>query len=340
MPAEQDCCPKTPSSDPWCGIIDATQQPYGPVTFPVLNAIATCPNGSTAECTGPQWQLSSNWQTTSCNVSGLPQQMWSRPNCGGHPGQIVVFKDPNLKSCILATLPGQTEVLLATAQQITQVNCPGRSISDLTGLEAFISLTKLDLSSNSLPIFTLSFTADGQPAKSQLRTLSLDNNALTTLDVTGHPALVSLTVSNNKLASIALNANTYPVILDASHNQLTSFDLPIQTALAYADLSYNLLTDVLDQYAQDLGQLTGLSYLDLSHNNLPTIGSITAIAYGPTNNAALQSLFLACNPKFHCGDLGVYDGKKYPAALTSQCSAHDAANGQWTPLTNPTCPPG
>jgi len=341
MPAERDCCPATNTSAAWCGIVDATQQPYGPVTFPVLNAIATCPNGATAECTGPQWQLSANWQTSSCNVNGLPQQMWSRPNCGGQPGQIVVFKDPNLKSCILATLPGQTEVLLATAQQIMQVNCPGRGIVDLTGLETFISLTKLDLSSNALPIFTLSFTAGGQPAKSQLRTLSLDNNALTTLDVTGHPALVSLSVSNNKLASIALNANTYLVILDASHNQLASFDLPIQTALAYADLSYNLLTDVLDQYSQDLGQLASLSYLDLSHNNLSTIGPITAIAYGPANDAgALQALFLACNPKFHCGDLGVYNGTKYPAASTSQCSAYDAVNGQWTPLTNPTCPPG
>lgn len=148
-------------------------------------------------------------------------------------------------------------------------------------------------------------------------------------------------MSNNKLASIALNANTFLVILDASHNQLASFDLPIQTTLAYADLSYNLLTDVLDQYSQNLGQLVSLSYLDLSHNNLSTIGSITAIAYGPANDAAaLQALFLACNPKFHCGDLGVYDGTKYPAASTSQCSAYDAVNGQWTPLTNPTCPPG
>jgi uncharacterized protein YjbI with pentapeptide repeats len=89
MPSERDCCPASKSGDPWCGIVDATQKPYGPVTFPVLNAIATCPNGATAECTGSQWQLSPNWQTTGCNVSGIPQQMWSRPNCGGKPGQIV-----------------------------------------------------------------------------------------------------------------------------------------------------------------------------------------------------------------------------------------------------------
>jgi uncharacterized protein YjbI with pentapeptide repeats len=341
MPSAADCCtPKEGVS--WCGIVDATQQPYGPVTFPVLPDIATCPDGATAKCTGSQWRLSPNWQTTSCNVNGLSQQMWSRPNCSGQSGEIVVFKDPNLKSCILATLPGETDVLLATAQQITQVNCSGRGISDLTGLENFTALTKLDLSSNALQIFTLSFTSGGQPTPSRLQTLNLDNNSLTTLDVARHPDLVSLSVANNKLGSIALNANTYLVVLNASHNQLTSFDLPLQTALSFADLSHNILSDIFDQTNPklDLGQLTNLSYLDLSRNNLTTIGSISAIAFSQTNDNHLQSLFLACNPKFRCGDLGVYNGSKYPAASTSQCSAYDTSKSEWTPLTNPTCPPG
>jgi uncharacterized protein YjbI with pentapeptide repeats len=349
MPAEHDCCPATDGGDPWCGIVDATQKPYGPVTFPVLNSIATCPNGSTAQCTGSQWQLSPNWQTTSCNANGTPQQMWSHPNCGGQPGEIVTFKDANLKSCILETLPRQTDVLLATAQQITQVNCSGRDIKDISGLENFISLVKLDLSSNALPIFTLAFTSGGKPAPSNLRTLALDNNALTTLDLSNHPALVSLSVSNNKLKSIAYNANTYLLVLDASHNELTSPDLPIQTSLAYADLSYNALTNVLDSYHNDLSGLTSLAFLDVSHNNLPTIGSISAIAScvpqidsdcPKPSSDSLQSLFLACNPKFRCGELGVYNGTQFPAAATSSCSAYNTGAGKWTPLTNPTCPPG
>ena len=170
MPAASDCCPpKTEQGQARCGIVDATQQTYGPVTFPVLNAPVTCPNGDTAQCSGRQWQLSPNWVTQSCNASQVPQTMWSKPNCDGKPGDIVVFKDAHLKSCILDTLPGQTEVLLATAQQIAQVSCPGRGIADLTGLEAFISLTKLDLSDNKLGIFTLTFTANGEPVPSRLQ---------------------------------------------------------------------------------------------------------------------------------------------------------------------------
>lgn len=345
MPAADACC-KVPGNDatPWCGIVDATQQTYGPVTFPIIHqgVIVTCPNGSTGQCTGGQWQLSPNWQTTGCNKDGVSQQMWSQPNCGGQPTDIVKFKDPNLKSCILATLPGQTEVYLTTAQKINQVNCAGRGITDLGGLENFISLTKLDLRSNSLTIFTLAFTAGGNPAPSQLQTLSLDDNKLTTLDLTAHRPLIFLSVSNNQLGAISLNANTYLLTLDASHNRLTTFNLPIQTNLSYVDLSYNLLTNVLNQFTTNLNLLQALNYLDLSHNVLATIGSIEKIVYdnNSDNSGNLKSLFLACNPKFQCGDLGVYDGTRYPAASSSQCSSYNTASSKWTPLSTPECPPG
>ncbi|MFZ1005442.1 MAG: pentapeptide repeat-containing protein [Candidatus Sulfotelmatobacter sp.] len=343
MPAADACCKVEGGGAPWCGNVDATQQTYGPVTFPVINSgiIVTCPNGSTGQCTGAQWQLSPNWQTTSCNKNGVSQQMWSKPNCGGKPTDIVKFKDPNLKACILATLPGQTEVYLTTAQQISQVNCPGRQITDIGGLENFISLTKLDLRSNALTIFTLAFTAGGKPAPSQLQALSLDNNQLTTLDLTAHPLVVSLSVSNNQLGAISLNANTYLLILDASHNRLSTFNLPIQSNLSFVDLSYNLLTSVLNQYSTNLNGLQALSYLDLSHNVLTTIGSIQTIAYDNNSDtsANLKSLFLACNPKFQCGDLGVYNGTRYPAASSSQCSAYNTATGKWTPLSTPQCSP-
>ena len=344
MPAADACCKVEGGGAPWCGNVDATQQTYGPVIFPVINSgiIVTCPNGSTGQCSGAQWQLSPNWQTTSCNKNGVSQQMWSKPNCGGKPTDIVKFKDPNLKACILATLPGQTEVYLTTAQQISQVNCPGRQITDIGGLENFISLTKLDLRSNALTIFTLAFTAGGKPAPSQLQSLSLDNNQLTTLDLTAHPALVSLSVSNNRLGgTITLNANTYLLILDASHNRLSTVNLPIQSNLSFVDLSYNLLTNVLNQFSTNLNGLQALSYLDLSHNVLNTIGSIQTIAYdnNSDNSGNLKSLFLACNPKFQCGDLGVYNGTRYPAASSSQCSAYNTATGKWTPLSTPQCSP-
>jgi uncharacterized protein YjbI with pentapeptide repeats len=340
MPAAAACCPAKGGSAAWCGYVNATGQTYGPVIFPPLTVPVTCPDGTNGLCNGTNWTLAPNWQTSSCNAGGVQQQMWSAPNCSGTPAPVVTFKDANLKACILATLPGQTEVLLATAQQITEVVCPGQKISDLTGLENFISLTKLDLESNALAGFTLSFQSGGKQVPSNLQTLHLGNNQLTSLNLNTHANLVGLTAPNNQLTSILLNANTYLVVLDASHNQITSFDLATQTSLSYADLSDNLLTTVLDQYTTSLGQLTALSYLDLSHNVLKTIGSVTAIAANATNGLNLRSLFLTCNPKLQCGDLGVYNGTQFPAASTSQCSAYNTLSQTWTPLTNPTCPPG
>ncbi len=341
MPAASDCCPaKDKGGQPWCGVVNATQRVYGPVTFPILASPSTCPNGDTGQCSGAQWRISANWQTRGCNVDQEMQTLWSKPNCGGTPGDIVVFKDQALKSCILATLPGQTEVLRATAQQIAQVNCPGRGIGDLTGLEAFIALTKLDLSGNALKIFNLAFVAGGQSVPSRLASLNVSDNQLTTLDLTNHPQLVSLTVANNALGSVLLNANAALIVLDVSHNQLTGFNLPIQTMLSYADLSYNRLTNVLNSFSSDLSALTGLSYLDLSHNALTTIGSAKSLAWNKQSGGggALQSLFLACNAGFRCGDLEIYDGAKYPAAATSQCSVYSTSTSTWTPLANPACP--
>src|SRR5260370_4327317 len=323
MPAATDCCTQT--SGLWCGNIDITQQTYGAVTFPILNTLITCPNNVVAQCSGAQWKISSDWKTTACNRHGSLQTMSSKPNCGGGPGEYVVFKDKNLKACLLKTVPGQTEVLVSTAGQIRQVVCPYQGIADLTGLEQFTSLTKLDLSGNQLTSFTLSF---GSSVKSQMHNLDVSNNQLTTLDLRNHPKIMLLSASNNQLSSISLNANTYLVVLVAAHNQITAFDLAIQSNLAYADISYNQLATVLDSNNLNLNQLQNLTYLDLSRNTLPTIGSVQQLVWNRTagSGGALQSLYLACNnPTFDCSTVGVYDGSTYPPACaraTIRCEAN------------------
>lgn len=341
MPAASDCCPASKGGEAWCGDVDATQKTYGPVTFPILNSPSTCPNGDTGQCTGDQWRLSSNWVTRGCNPTQTPQKMWSKPFCGGKPGDIVKFDDPKLKKCILATLPGQTEVLVASAQQISQVDCPNLGIFDLTGLENFISLTRLNLSGNALAFFNLTFKSGGATVPSKLQSLDVSGNQLTTLDLTDHANLISLGASNNRLGAIVLNANASLVYISASHNKIAAFDLPIQTQLSYVDLSFNNLTSVLDPYNLDLSALTGLAYLDLSHNALKTIDSIKSLAFNKVTGTggSLRSLSLACNPDFQCSDLGVYDGTTYPAASTSLCSAYSTTSGKWIPLRNPSCPP-
>jgi uncharacterized protein YjbI with pentapeptide repeats len=329
MPGAADCCqPKNGFS--WCGTIALTQQAYGPVTFPLLatNVTLTCPNGDTANCSPAQWKIP-NWQTSLCGNGGGTITVWAKPDCGSDPSQNVVFKDQNLKTCITNTLPGKpANVTIQTASQIRQVTCPGLGISDLTGLEKFTNLIKLDLTANKLVQFSLPLTT--------IQTLKLGNNQLTTLDLSKLGSLVNLDASSNQLTNIGFSANAAPSILDVSNNQLASFDLPIQTSLVYADLSNNKLTNVLDNFQTSLSNLIGLSYLDLSHNFLTNIGSVASLQPNPQGSGSLQSLYVGCNPTFSCAGLGLTTSSSI--LQQSQCATYNTQNKTWIMLTNPQCP--
>jgi uncharacterized protein YjbI with pentapeptide repeats len=333
MPPDHACCPQIVGPS-WCGMINITQQIYGPVTYPVLISKITCPNGDVAACSGTQWILP-NWQTNLCNTNGTVQTMWRKPDCGSAPSEVVKFGDENLKECILASLPGHPpEVTISTAAQIRDITCPGRAVKDLTGLEMFTSLVTLDLSSNQLEQFKLKL--------GQLKTLKLSNNKLNLLDLTGTPNLIMLEASNNELTSVPVSANTYFVVIDLSHNKLSKFDLAIHNNLSFANLSYNNLTDILNTFNPNLGQLKRLAYLDLSHNSLTQIGSVKAIAYKPDRfspTGTLQDLRLSCNPSFDCKSLDLTG--LYPALQGSQCADFNALSNQWIVRSNPAaCPIG
>src|SRR5262249_20634454 len=156
-------------------------------------ATITCPNGDVAVCSGSQWILQ-KWQTNLCSANHTTQTVWSPPDCGGTPGEYVVFKDANLKQCILAMLPGNpSEVTLQTAAAMLAVSCPARGIADLTGLEKFTNLTSLDLTANQITQFAL--------ALPQLQSLKISDNQLTTLDVSNlnSSGPVRLEAANNQL---------------------------------------------------------------------------------------------------------------------------------------------
>ena len=339
MPGPKDCCPAKKGFQ-WCGTINSTQTAYGPVIYPPLQTNVTCPNGDQAKCSGAQWRLAPNWTTTACNPNQVPQVLWRRPPCGSPPGDIVHFKDPNLKQCIIDTLPGHpSEVTVATAADMDRVVCPGKGISDLAGLEKFSNLTALDLSANKLTQFSVSFepATNCGSAKSCLQQLRIGDNDLTLLSLGNLTSLVWLEAPNNKLKSIEGMGQVSIEVLDVSGNQLTELDLPIQDSLTNANLSGNLLNTVLDQFNKNLNRLQNLQYLDLSHNLLSEVGSVKAIATtGSGGGGFLNSLFLACNPKFQCASLDI--GGSYPALQSSQCADFNPASGEWVLRETPNCP--
>lgn len=339
MPPAKECCQQGKNDPPWCGTINDTQQNYGPVTYPVLSSNITCPNGDVGACNEVQWMIP-NWQTNLCNSDRNMETVWRPPDCGTTPGKIVKFKDPNLKQCILASLPGNpSEITVQTAGNMHQVTCPGRGIKDLSGLENFTKLAKLDLTANQLTQFSLPL--------GNLSTLKIADNQLNVLSVSGLKNLIELDASNNQLQAIPGMAElNYLQILDVSDNQLPTFDLAIQDPLIYVDLSNNKLTDILDQYNLNLNRLKGLSYLNLSNNSLTTIGALDKIANIPNpsnpdpSTGALETLYLECNPTFDCNSLqlkGGFNDQVSPALQTSQCADFNSQSSEWIVLKNPQC---
>ena len=156
-----------------------------------------------------------------------------------------------------AELDGVTELYVAYA-----------NIKDLTGIELFPNLEKLDCKNNNLTRLDVS-------KNTKLTKLYCEFNQLTGLDLSKNTALTELNCQVNQLTSLDLSKNTALTKLDCALNPLTSLDVSNNTALTYLDCNYNQLTSLdlskntaLTKLYCALNQLTSL---DLSKNTALTI---------------------------------------------------------------------
>ncbi|WP_299098612.1 T9SS type A sorting domain-containing protein [uncultured Winogradskyella sp.] len=134
-------------------------------------------------------------------------------------------------------------ILNVDAENTTSLILTNRNISDVSGIEAFTNLT----------------------------TLYLSQNNLTTLDVTNNLLLGNLVCWDNNLSSITFAANTQLYNLACEENNLTSLDVSSLTSLSNLYCGDNAIT-TLDVSANtallklDIYNLA-LTELDLSSNN-------------------------------------------------------------------------
>ncbi|SVA63035.1 uncharacterized protein METZ01_LOCUS115889 [marine metagenome] len=129
-------------------------------------------------------------------------------------------------------------VLTANISGVTTLDVGDKSISDLTGIEAFVALEDLRLWDNSL-------TSLDVTKNTALKSLSLGRNSLTSLDVTKNTALKSLSVTSNRLTSLDVSKNTTLKELWCDFNSLTSLDVSNNTALEWLYCPSNSLTSLI-----------------------------------------------------------------------------------------------
>ncbi len=122
----------------------------------------------------------------------------------------------------------------ANINSISFLNISHEDISDLTGIEAFVSLTDLNFEGNTVTSVDLSGNV-------LLENLNASNNTLNTLDLSFTVNLITVVVSNNNLSQLNLDSNVNVLDLNVSSNVLASINVDRLVNLEKFDCSLNQL---------------------------------------------------------------------------------------------------
>lgn len=141
---------------------------------------------------------------------------------------------------------------------VTELIIDHAYIKDLTGIELFPNLEKLDCKYNNLTRLDVS-------KNTKLTVLYCESNHLTSLDLSKNTELTELNCQDNQLTSLDLSKNTALTKLGCALNPLTSLDVSNNTALTYLNCNDNQLTSL------DLSQNTALTKLGCHDNQLTSL---------------------------------------------------------------------
>jgi hypothetical protein len=209
------------------------------------------------------------------------------------------------------------QILTVDAEAQTFLDVSNSSISNLTGIEAFVNLTALRCEINSLSsiditnntaltflwCYSNSITNLNVTNNLSLTDLRCGYNLLTSLDVTNNTVLDLLWCNGNSLSNLDVSNNTALTWLDCTNNPLTSLDVTNNTALTHLGCTNNSLSNLDVTNNTMLIQLTchdnSLTVLDVSSNTALSylgcsINSLTNLDV--TNNTALTGLICRINP--------------------------------------------
>ena len=138
-------------------------------------------------------------------------------------GQNVNIPDANFKAYLVGNSSintnGDSEIQVSEATFFSDtIDCDNMSINDLTGIEAFISLSSLSCNYNNLTNLDLS---------NNIELISVDcaHNQINTINISNNEDLIMLGAENNLLSSIDVRNNTNLINLICYSNQLLSADV-------------------------------------------------------------------------------------------------------------------
>jgi len=163
-------------------------------------------------------------------------------------------------------------VATASIDTVTNLNVDYLNISDLTGIEDFISLENLRCKGNNLTNLNVSNNL-------YLLDLNCDNNYLTNLDLSSNTFLLDLDCDDNQIIFLDVSNNQALISLDCKRNMLTTINISSNIVLEKIDIKGNQinsldLTNNINLYAIECDN-NNLNFLDVKNGNNQLITTFT-----------------------------------------------------------------
>lgn len=168
----------------------------------------------------------------------------------------IDFVDPQFAQCVEES--GATELA-----QVTELNCNGQQIRDVSEIRYMPALTDIVLLDNQISEIDVSHLK-------QLERLVLGGNQLTSIDISSNPKLRSLNISGNKLTELDVSDNPELISLYVYKTPLTTLDVSQQSKLRDLGVSRHKFSTIDLSHNPQLSMLNlsvgALENIDLSHN--------------------------------------------------------------------------
>jgi len=212
--------------------------------------------------------------------AGIYSQGWTKGNSAFYSddcaalNQIVNIPDANFKSFLVndssINVNNDSEISMAEAQATTQLIMNGIGIANLTGIEAFTNLTRLDVPNNSLTTIDVSNNLS-------LTRLHVGFNNLTSLDIRLNTSINELfCYSNSQLETLLISNGN-----NSNFNYMKAYSNPNLTCIQ-VDAGFSPPANS-GQYVQGWTKDNQASY---SENCIPTVYYVDANATGANDGSS------------------------------------------------------
>jgi uncharacterized protein YjdB len=240
---------------------------------------------------------------------------------------VISIPDANFKAYLVHNFDtnGDGEISEQEVAAVTTIECSGKSIASLEGIQYFTALKELYCYDNQLTSLDVS-------KNTSLIKLHCYNNQLTSLNVSANTALTNLHCSSNHLKSLDLSKNTSLQNLLCFSNHLASLDLSNNAALQYAfvgkqtDASGNLQWilvkrgSLANSVFPGLGAASGLNSMVSFVISIPdaTFKAYLVQNFDTNGDGEISTAEAAAVTEIYCGDKSISSlaGIQYFTALT------------------------